>query len=113
MARTVDRAGPEDERDATGRSEPADPPGSDGGDATAAETPPELPDDDGKNRWRAALFTAPFLALGLLNVVLVFAWGLQPLWVFAMLPPILFVTVLTYIAFRTGFAEDRSDVPGS
>jgi hypothetical protein len=34
-------------------------------------------------------------------------WGLRPLWAFLILPPILFVSVIGYIAFRTGLASDR------
>ncbi len=56
------------------------------------------------NRKRAALYVAPFLALGLFDLVLLLGWGLDPLWGFMILPPILFVSVLAWIAFRTGFA---------
>ncbi|MEF8757099.1 MAG: hypothetical protein V5A33_02570 [Halobacteriales archaeon] len=70
-----------------------------------------LPSDDGsetgKNRRLAALATLPFLTLGLIDVVLLLEFGLDPLWGFAILPPILFVTVLAWIAFSTGFLDDR------
>jgi hypothetical protein len=36
-------------------------------------------------------------------------WGLRPLWAFLILPPILFVSVLGYIAFRTGLVGNRLD----
>lgn len=74
------------------------------------EGPPIPADGDGdSDRWRAALYTLPFLALGALNVVLVLGWGLEPLWVFAMLPPILFMSVLTWVAFKSGFVTDRQE----
>lgn len=55
------------------------------------------------NRRRAALAVLPFLLLGLADVVLLLGWGLNPLWGFMILPPILFISVLAWIAFRTGF----------
>jgi hypothetical protein len=76
---------------------------------TGDPTPGILPEDEQeKNRKRAALATAPFLALGLVTVVLVLLQGLEPLWGFAILPPILFCSVLTYIVFSTDFLDGRS-----
>ena len=63
------------------------------------------------NRKRAALAVLPFLALGLADVVLIVGMGLRPLWGFAILPPIVFVSVLAWVAFSTGFASDRLDDP--
>lgn len=68
-----------------------------------------IPTDDRSDRWRAAKYTSPFVALGIMNVALVLGWGLEPLWVFAMLPPILFISVLTWVAFKSGFVTDRED----
>jgi hypothetical protein len=62
------------------------------------------------NRKRAALAVAPFLALGLFDLVLLLGWGLDPLWGFMILPPILFISALAWLAFRTGFAADRTGV---
>ena len=59
------------------------------------------------NRKQAALAVAPFLALGLGDVVLLLFWGLDPLWGFVILPPILFISVLAWIGFRSGFIADR------
>ena len=70
---------------------------------------PPIPTDDGGDRRRAALYTLPFLLLGLLNVVLVLGWGLEPMWVFALLPPILFMSVLAWVAFKTGFVTDNEN----
>jgi len=61
-----------------------------------------------RNRKRAALAVAPFLLIGLANVVLLLGWGIEPLWAFALLPPILFCSVLAYIVFSTDFLEDRT-----
>lgn len=72
--------------------------------------PVEEDPDDGKNRRRAALATLPFLSLGLIDVVLLLEFGLDPLWGFAILPPILFVSVLTWLAFSTGFLDDRGEL---
>jgi len=60
-----------------------------------------------RDRTRAALAVLPFLALGLADVVLLLLWGIDPLWGFAILPPILFVSALAWIAFSTGFVGDR------
>ena len=62
----------------------------------------------GRNRKRATLAVAPFLALGLGNVVLILRWGVEPLWAFALLPPILFCSALAYIVFSTDFLDDRT-----
>lgn len=62
-------------------------------------------------RKRAALAVLPFLLLGLGDIALLLLWGLDPLWGFLILPPILFISVIGWIAFRTGLAEDRLDDP--
>ncbi|MFA1611374.1 hypothetical protein [Halobellus rubicundus] len=84
----------------------------DRGDAAAPdeEFDPDAPlqGDDSKNRKRAALAVAPFLAIGLADVVLLLGWGIEPLWAFAILPPILFCSVLAYIVFSTDFLDDRT-----
>ena len=77
--------------------------GEDGSSASASS--------DGMNRKRALLFVAPFLAIGLFDLALLLGWGLDPLWGFMILPPILFVSALGWIAFRTGFASDRTGDP--
>jgi len=64
-------------------------------------------DGSGRNRKRAALFALPFFALGVGNAILILTWGIDPLWAFAQLPPILFTTVLTYVVFSTDFLDDR------
>jgi len=64
-------------------------------------------DADVPNRRRAALATLPFLALGLGVIVLAVLVAPQPLWAFLLLPPVLFMSVLTYLTFRSGFLTDR------
>jgi hypothetical protein len=41
-------------------------------------------------------------------VVLILRWGIEPLWAFALLPPILFCSVLAYIVFSTDFLSERT-----
>ena len=82
-------------------------------DQPAERTTADLLEDDdeglveGMSRKKATLFIAPFVAIGLFDLVLLLGWGLDPLWGFMILPPILFVSVLGWIAFRTWFASDR------
>lgn len=79
--------------------------------ATPTPRDPEDPESDGDSgvsRKRAALAVLPFLLLGLADVVLILGWGLKPLWGFAVLPPILFISVLGWVAFKTGFVSDRT-----
>lgn len=59
-----------------------------------------------RNRREAALLLSPFVLLGLADVALLLVWGINPLWGFLILPPILFMTVLGWIAFTNGF-DDR------
>ncbi len=69
-----------------------------------------LPNDgETTNRRRAALFVSPFLAVALVNLVTLLGWGMDPLWAFAILPPILFFTVLGWIAFRAGVGDRSAD----
>lgn len=77
-----------------------------GKESAQTEGPAEII-DSGRNRKRAILYSLPFLALGVGNVILILTWGLEPLWAFALLPPILFTTFLTYLVFSTDFLEGR------
>jgi hypothetical protein len=45
--------------------------------------------------------------LGLADVLLLLFWGLNPLWGFVILAPILFISVLGWIAFKTGFIREQ------
>lgn len=82
-------------------------PTDDGGPPPEAMSPPEET-ESGRKRKRGFLATLPFLALGVGNVALILGWGLEPLWAFVLLPPILFICVLTYIVFSTDFLENRT-----
>lgn len=77
------------------------------GDEDADSDAGPLDVDVSLNRKQAALAVAPFLALGLADVLLLLFWGLDPLWGFVILPPILFISVLAWIGFRSGFIADR------
>ncbi|MFQ3319159.1 MAG: cobalamin synthase [Natronomonas sp.] len=61
-----------------------------------------------KGRKAATAIILPFVALGVGNVLLIMQWGLDPLWGFLLMPPILFISVIGWIAIRGGFAEDRT-----
>lgn len=73
---------------------------------TSEDRPPH--EKSGRNRKRAVLAVMPFLAIGLADVVLLLFWGIDPLWGFAILPPILFISVLAYLVFSTDFLENRT-----
>ena len=61
------------------------------------------------DRKRVALVMVPLLALGLADVTLIVLWGVNPLLGLAVLPPILFVTVLGWVALSGGLVEGRLD----
>lgn len=65
------------------------------------------PETDTSNRRRAALATLPFLGLGLAVTALAVVLAPQPLWAFLLLPPIAFMSILTYLTFRSDFLEGR------
>lgn len=64
-----------------------------------------------RNRKRALLAVLPLLALGLFSLALLLLWGLEPLWAFAILPPILFVSALGWLFFSAeeGAQDDSGD----
>lgn len=64
--------------------------------------------EGGISRKRALLAVIPFLLLGLMCVGFLLQWGLNPLWAVMILPPILFVSALAWIAFRSGFTQSRT-----
>lgn len=61
-----------------------------------------------KGRKDATIIILPFVLLGIGNLLLIMWWGMDPLWGFLLLPPILFICVIGWIAIRGGFAEDRT-----
>jgi hypothetical protein len=62
------------------------------------------------SRKRAFFAVLPFLLLGIADVVLLLEWGLDPLWGFMILPPILFISVIGWIAFRSGFTQRKEGI---
>ncbi|MES3517530.1 MAG: hypothetical protein PPP58_07700 [Natronomonas sp.] len=83
-------------------------------DTDAPETPPESdPVDDSSGfdggRKEALFVIIPFFLLATANLVLILLWGLDPLWGFLLMPPILFICVINWIAIRGGFAENRTE----
>jgi hypothetical protein len=70
-----------------------------------------MSESEGKvlNRKRVALVMVPLLALGLADVALIVLWGVNPILGLAVLPPILFVTALGWVAIRGGLVDDRLD----
>lgn len=68
---------------------------------------PTPTDGESGSRKQAGLAILPFLLLGLADVVLLLQWGLNPLWGFVILPPILFISVLGWIGFKSGFIRDQ------
>ncbi len=74
-----------------------------------------IPDDDPDghmSRKRAALAVLPFFALGVADVVLLLRWGLEPLWGFVVFLPIVAISVLGWVAFKTGFVGDEDGPRG-
>ena len=70
------------------------------------EALPTDEDDDRISRWRAGLYISPFVAIGLADVLILLWWGIDPLWGFMILPPILAISILGYIGFRHGFIRN-------
>jgi len=68
---------------------------------------PTPADGNSGSRKQAGLAVLPFLLLGLADVVLLLKWGLNPLWGFVILPPILFIRALGWIRFKSGFIRNQ------
>lgn len=79
------------------------------GAAGPATARPERP----PHRRRAALATLPFLLLGLALVAFGVVASPRPLFGFLILPPVVFVSALTYLAFRSRFEADADADAGS
>jgi hypothetical protein len=86
-----------------------DAPAGDDGDRADPVGAPIPDDDEAVSRKQAALYILPFLLLGLADVVLLLGWGLDPLWGFMILPPILFLSFIGWIAFKYGFVTDHEE----
>ncbi|CAI48410.1 uncharacterized protein NP_0638A [Natronomonas pharaonis DSM 2160] len=55
----------------------------------------------------ATVVILPFLLLGLGNVVLILQWGLNLVWGLLLVPPVLFVSALGWLAVRGGIGEEH------
>jgi len=55
----------------------------------------------------ALIVVVPLFVLGAGNVVLILNWGMNPVWGALLFPPVVFVSVLGWIALRGGIAGDR------
>lgn len=58
---------------------------------------------------RATLIIIPFLALGVGNGVLIVQWGLNPIWGLMLLGPVIFVSIIGWLAIRGGIGDGRLD----
>ena len=81
--------------------------GGDGADTDAVAQRSAEPRTDSPKRRRAALATLPFLALGVVVVLLSLEFAPKPLWAFLMVPPVAFMAALTYLTFRSDFLDGR------
>ncbi|MFB6284129.1 MAG: hypothetical protein ABEK59_09405 [Halobacteria archaeon] len=52
------------------------------------------------NRWRAAKAIVPLLMVGVINVVLLFFWGVDPVWAFVVIPPLSIPVTLGWLYFK-------------
>lgn len=64
---------------------------------------------EGINRRRAIFVVLPFLFLGLANAVKLVFWGLDPLLTLMVLLPVVFFTVLCWLAFESEFARGDAE----
>lgn len=67
------------------------------------------PDATTRNRKRGALAVAPLVGLAVFDLALLFLWGLDPLWAFAIVPPMLMISVFAWIYFSAD--HENSDGP--
>lgn len=58
------------------------------------------------DRRRAVLAVLVLVVLGGINVAQLFVWGVNPLWAFVIVPPILFFLVLAWFAFRRDLVHE-------
>ena len=62
-----------------------------------------------RNRKRALLAVVPLIAIAAFDLALLLLWGLEPIWAFAVLPPMVFVTALAWIYFGAVESEAVGD----
>lgn len=54
---------------------------------------------------KAVVVVVPCFVLGIGNVVLILQWGLNPLWGVLLFPPVVFVSVIGWIAISGGIVD--------
>lgn len=70
-----------------------------------------FPEDSARRvdrRW-AALAAVSLLAVGLVNVLQLLFWGVEPLWGLVVVLPIVFFAVLAWIAFRNRAIQEGAE----
>lgn len=60
-------------------------------------------------RTYATLAILPFVGLGVADILLLVFFGTDPLWGFLILPPILFMTAIGWLAFNSGFVGREAE----
>lgn len=66
---------------------------------------------DGRRR-KAALIVVPLFVLGLGNVVLILQWDMNPVWGALLVPPVIFISALGWIAIEGGIAGGAGEGGG-
>jgi hypothetical protein len=57
------------------------------------------------NTRKAVAIIVPFLLLGLGNVLLILQWGLDLVWGLLLVPPVLFISAMGWIAISGGLVD--------
>lgn len=60
-----------------------------------------------RNRKRAAIAVVPLLTIGVIDLLLLLEFGLDPLWGFAILPPMIMISVFGWIYFGAVDEDER------
>lgn len=61
------------------------------------------------NTRKAAAIIVPFLLLGIGNVLLILQWGLDLVWGLLLLPPVLFISAIGWIAISGGLVDREAE----
>ncbi|CCQ35498.1 uncharacterized protein Nmlp_1289 [Natronomonas moolapensis 8.8.11] len=70
-------------------------------------------DRRGGRRRKAALIVVPLFVLGVGNVVLILQWDMNPVWGLLLIPPVIFISALGWIAIEGGIAGGADDRGGN
>lgn len=69
-------------------------------------------DEQNTGRRKAALIVIPLFALGLGNVLLILQWDMNPIWGALLVPPVVFISALGWIAIEGGIAGGAGEGGG-